>query len=144
MRVARYWTRKANINLIPLIDVLVNLIFFFIVFGSLDKDAGALPVKPPASRTAPAAEAERFVVALAKDGRYTVDGRTVAAEALPGRIADALARNPLLQVVLVPDSAVPYQSLVSALDLIREGGAERPALGVRRSPESSSRGEGGG
>ena len=131
---ARYWTRKASINLIPLIDVLVNLIFFFIVFGSLDKDAGALPVKPPASRTASAVEEDRYVVALEKNGRYTVDGRTVATDALTAHIAVALARNPRLQVILVPDSTVPYQTLVAALDLMRAGGVERPALGVRRAP----------
>lgn len=137
---AAYWKRKARIDIVPLLDVFVTLVFFFLVFGVLDDSAAALPVNPPASRTAPPSEAARFVITLDERGQYEVAGQAVLPSEIPGRVAEALAGNPGIQVVLLPDRVVPYEALIQALDLIREGGVERPALGVRRSPGESDEG----
>lgn len=135
---AKYWKPRGTINLIPLIDVFVNLVFFFVVFSSINGGNAAVPVRLPGSKTAPPVKAARLVVALDKDGRYLIDGVEYSPAEVTGYVSLALSQNPGLQVVLFPDQAVSYDTLVSALDLVREGGAERPALGVSRrefSPE---------
>ena len=128
----RHWKRRARIDIVPLLDVFVTLVFFFLVFGALEKEAAALPVNLPASRTAPPAAAPRLVVVLTERGEYLVEGRRVAPEEIPGLVAAAVAKTPGLQVILAPGSSVAYESVVAALDLIRAGGVDRPALGVRR------------
>lgn len=132
MDMARRWKPKGFINLIPLIDVFVNLVFFFVVFSSMSGGSAAVPVRLPGSKTASSVRPDRIVVALDKDGRYLIEGSVVTATEVSGFVSVALSQNPGLQVVILPDQAVPYQTLVAALDLVREGGAERPALGVRR------------
>ncbi len=129
---ARHWKPRGYINLIPLIDVFVNLVFFFVVFSSLSGGSAAVPVRLPGSKTAPSIRSGRIVVALDKDGQYLIEGRVVTPTEVTGFVSVALSQNPGLQVVLFPDQAVSYATLVAALDLVREGGAERPALGVRR------------
>lgn len=128
----RYWKRRARIDIVPLLDVFVTLVFFFLVFGALEKEAAALPVNLPGSRTAPPAAAPRLVVVLTEHGEYLVEGRRVTPEEVPALVAAAVAKTPDLQVILAPASSVAYESVVAALDLIRAGGVERPALGVRR------------
>ncbi len=132
MVVAVRWKPKGNVNLIPLIDVFVNLVFFFVVFSSLSGGSAAVPVRLPGSKTAPSVRSGRIVIALDKDGQYLIEGRVVTPTEVTGFVSVALSQNPGLQVVLFPDRAVPYETLVAALDLVREGGAERPGLGVRR------------
>ena len=129
---SRYWKRKARIDIVPLLDVFVTLVFFFMIFGFLDDGSAALPVNLPGSRTAPPAESARFVIALNERGEYLIAGHAVTPAEVSRRVAGALAKAPALQVVLSPDRTVPYETLVAALDLIRAGGVERPALGVRR------------
>lgn len=140
---AQYWKPRGRVDLIPLIDVMVNLLFFFLLFGSFDNGAAALKVNPPTSTTAAAVQAERVVVSLDPQGQYTIDGQAVSASELPERVRKILERNPEAQIVLYPDESVSYQDVVSALDLLRNGGVERPALGVRRG-DSSSEKRGGG
>lgn len=129
---ARYWKRRARIDIIPLLDVFVTLVFFFLVFGYLEEVPAALPVNLPASRSAPPVATPRLVVVLTKDGEYQIEGRRVSAEEVPRLVAAALAKTPGLQVVLAPARSVTYEAVVAALDLLRAGGVDRPALGVRR------------
>lgn len=128
----RSWNRRARIDLVPLIDVLVNLLFFFLMFGVLDDGSASLPIRMAGSKTAPAAEAPRLVVSLDLQGRYSVGREEAEAGEVPSLIAHELAENPNLQVVLYPDREVAYNQVVAALDLLRKGGVERPALGVAR------------
>ena len=72
------------------------------------------------------------MVVLTERGEYLVEGRRVTPEEVPALVAAAVAKTPDLQVILAPASSVAYESVVAALDLIRAGGVERPALGVRR------------
>lgn len=132
---SRYWTRRARIDLVPLIDVLVNLLFFFLIYGAFDNGSAALPVNLPNSRTAVAVQSQPFIIAIDSEGQYSVDGKAVAQQDIPRQIAAELSRNPDVQVVLFPDASVPYDQIVVALDLIREGGVDKPALGVRRKSE---------
>ncbi len=127
-----YWKHEARINIVPLIDVFVTLIFFFLVYTNLDIGSAALPVNLPGSHTAPPVTVARLEVALNVQGEYAIAGHIVPPAEVPRRVAGALAKTPSLQVVLSPDRTVPYETLVAALDLIRAGGVERPALGVRR------------
>jgi len=135
---ARYWKRKARVDIVPLIDVMVMLVFFFLIYGTFDKGAASIPVSLPNSSTAPAAEFEQLVVALDTEGHYFIEGLQIPASEVSARVTQSLIENPQLQVVLYPDRKVAYENLVAALDLIREGGAERPALGVRRADQDPS------
>ncbi|MGI5852892.1 MAG: ExbD/TolR family protein [Bacillota bacterium] len=129
---AQYWKRKARVDIVPLIDVMVMLVFFFLIYGTFDNGSASIPVTLPNSSTAPAGEFEQLVVALTAEGQYFIEGQPIAASQVSAWVTQSLVENPQLQVVLYPDREVVYEDLVAALDLIREGGAERPALGVRR------------
>ncbi|HAH95489.1 MAG TPA: hypothetical protein DHD79_01390 [Firmicutes bacterium] len=135
---ARYWKRKARVDIVPLIDVMVMLVFFFVIYGTFDNGAASIPVSLPDSSTAPVAEIEQLVVALDTEGQYFIEGLRIPAAEVSARVTQSLIDNPQMQVVLYPDRKVAYEDLVAALDLIREGGAERPALGVRRVDQGPS------
>lgn len=134
----RYWKHKARVDIVPLIDVMVMLVFFFLIYGTFDNGSASIPVSLPNSSSAPAAEFEQLVVALDTEGQYFIEGLQIPASEISARITQSLIENPQLQVVLYPDRKVAYENLVAALDLIREGGAERPALGVRRVDQDPS------
>ena len=137
---ANYWKRRARIDIVPLVDVFVTLVFFFLVFGYLGEVPAALPVEAPASRNAGPVSTPRLVVVLTAEGEYRIEDRPVPAAELPRVVAAALAEKPGLQVVLAPARTVTYEAVVVALDLLRAGGVERPLLGVRREEGGSGGG----
>lgn len=115
--------RRAVINVVPLIDVMVVLVFFLLLtmrFG----DTRALDVIPPAAESsAPASLASAVVVAIDADGRLYLDAKPVAVADLPAALRKALAGRTDPEVVVVADERVRTGLTVAAVDAAAQAGA---------------------
>ncbi len=116
------------ISLVPMIDVLLILLVFFMVTSTyLNLDMiPAVRQQDQAAESNPApGVAGTVLVRLSADGRASVRGRTLAnsdlATMLRGRIAD----EPLTQVLILPSGAAPTQALISVMDLATQAGITR-------------------
>jgi biopolymer transport protein TolR len=120
---------SAEINVTPLVDVvLVLLIIFMVVTPLLDK---RLRVRLPDDEqevTAPVPG--QLVVGISRAGGFVLGGEPVADERFPERLRRALAaRAPGDRMVFfAADDGAPYQRLVTALEAGRKAGAEVLAL----------------
>jgi biopolymer transport protein ExbD len=128
----RYTVRAAgrpnsDINVTPLVDVvLVLLIIFMVVTPLLDK---MLRVRVPDAEQTEQYEqpqATQIVVSVNKDGKILINNEEVADDAYVQRLRRALAaRAPGDRIVFFSaDDAALYQRLVVALDGARQAGAE--------------------
>lgn len=116
------------ISLVPMIDVLLILLVFFMVTSTyLNLDM--IPAVRQQDDTAPqgaAPEAGRtLMIRLGQDGIATVRGRPITAAGLAGLIGETLAADPLAQIVVLPSGAATTQALISVMDAATQAGAVR-------------------
>ena len=111
------------VNIIPLVDVLVVLVFFLLVTLRAG-DSRALQVTPPAAASgAPVSLAAAVILAVDAEGRLYVDARPVAPDALPEALRAALAGKPDPEVVVAADRRASTGDTVRALDAASRAGA---------------------
>jgi biopolymer transport protein ExbD/biopolymer transport protein TolR len=116
---------NSEINVTPMIDVmLVLLIIFMVITPAL---AGYTAVLPKASTAAPEKE-DRVTLGIDTDGRYHLDESpgVIAPEKLPAALRSAYASRPDDHVLyLKADAGVNYSVVLTAIDAARVAGVRR-------------------
>jgi len=132
MRLVRPRPDRQLISLVPMIDVMLILLVFFMVTSTyLNLDMIPFVDRsedPPPEAEADAADATTLLVRISADGRTYIRGRALEGAALQSEVADRIAENPLLSIVILPSTAAHTQDLVSAMDLLTTAGATRLRL----------------
>lgn len=115
--------RRAVINVVPLLDVLVVMVFFLLVTLRAN-DPRALQVSPPAAASAAEASlAGAVVVAVDAQGALFVEAKPVSAEGLPEALRAALRDREPREVVVVADERASTGATVRAVDAAVLAGA---------------------
>ncbi|HOM13156.1 MAG TPA: biopolymer transporter ExbD, partial [Rubrivivax sp.] len=115
-------------NLIPFIDVLLVILIFLMLSTTYSRFT-ELRLELPAADAEPMRERpHEIVVAIAGDGRTTlnrqpVDGRNV--EALSAQLRSAAAGRTDTVLILSADAMATHQSVVNVLDAARRAGLAR-------------------
>ena len=141
MRVPTQRSRRLGINLTPMIDVVFQLIVFFMVatkFTELERDIELnLPEVPQAAAMTAAPQARELVVLA--DGRYLFDGQESPLNELTTRIAAAKANFPGVEVVVRGDAACAFQHVAAAMAACQEAGIADLSVSVRIAAENVTR-----
>ncbi len=115
--------RRAVINVVPLLDVLVVMVFFLLVTLRAN-DPRALQVSPPAAASAAETSlAGAVVVAVDAQGALFVEAKPVTAEALGDALRAALRDRAAKEVVVVADERASTGATVRAVDAAVLAGA---------------------
>lgn len=123
--------RRVEINIIPLIDVLVVLIFFFL-FSMQFRNLNVLDLKLPELETAgKSSETRRLEIAVTADGQVYYNGEPVDDETLRERLALAGKINREVLILILADEASPLKSTTRIMDLCRKNGLETLRLQAR-------------
>ncbi|HCM27088.1 MAG: biopolymer transporter ExbD [Treponema sp. GWB1_62_6] len=123
MRFKRRLTARAIVDLVPMIDVVFQLILFFLVSTTFAILPG-ITLKLPESSTAEATAMTRLAVAVvSKDEVYLNADRMDLAE-LDERLSrlSLLERAEIKSVTLEADRQIPYGLTIEVLDLLRKNG----------------------
>jgi biopolymer transport protein ExbD len=95
--------RPPSINIVPLVDVLTVLLFFFLVTMQF-KQVSALNITAPEIKTAGKNQVdEQIVIAVSPDGEFFLNDREVNLEQLERAIELAGQLTPDLPVLLIVD-----------------------------------------
>ena len=123
--------RRAVINVVALIDIMVVLVFFLLLSGRFE-EARTLAIVPPAADAAGAGSAaSSLVVAVDRDGKLYLEGKPIAADALAKALVDHALRSPGTEVIVVADERSLTGAAVGALDAAAKAGL-RPRLQTRQ------------
>ncbi len=125
----------AEINMVPLIDVLLVLLVIFMVTAPLMVSGLKIDL-PQAQATAPVKTAGSVSVVLDRELRLFVDERPVAAEALERQLTELARSDPDTEVLLRVDAAVPYGRVAALIGQVQAAGLSR--IGFVSQPEGSS------
>lgn len=114
-----------EINLVPLIDVILVLIIFFVVTATFDARS-VLKLELPRATGEPASDTSKALIVLVNaDGRYFVDDREVLrsdVESLKATIAEVAGNDRDRPVMLRADARTPYQAVVTVYDALGQLG----------------------
>ena len=119
---ARHTPPKALISLVPMIDVMLILLVFFMVTSTyLNLDM--IPAVQRADDTGQATPqttddgaSTTVMIRIGADGIPTLRGTGLDIPALEALFEDRLRTSPTLQVLVLPSGAADMQALVSVLD----------------------------
>jgi biopolymer transport protein ExbD/biopolymer transport protein TolR len=122
----------SDINMTPLIDVMLVLLVIFMITAPLM--TSSLKLDLPRTDAAQASDTPLFVsVALDRDGRMFWGDEAVDAATFAERIAAAAKRNPQTEVQLRADKAVPYGRVAELIGVVQKAGLTR--IGFVTEPE---------
>lgn len=123
-------TDDAQIQILPLIDVIFCILTFFIIAVIQTKQPQAVNVDLPQAKTGTVQAPDRLIITLMSGGQITVGQEALAdRNALIDRAKTYLDQRPDGLLVLNASQNAIYSEVISVLDTLREvGGARRVAL----------------
>lgn len=133
---------EPEINLIPFIDVLLVVLIFLMLSTTYSKFTELQLKLPVADAEAPRDHPKEVIVAIASDGRYSINrtpvpGRSV--DVVSTALADAAKAGKDSVVIISADAASPHQSVITVLEAARRTGlnqvtfaAQTPAAAGKR------------
>ncbi|MGH8025904.1 MAG: ExbD/TolR family protein [Pseudoxanthomonas sp.] len=127
---------EPEINLIPLIDVILVLIIFFVITTTFDARS-TLQLQLPNAKGEPAADQTKSLsVLINAEGRYFVGDQEVLRtdiDALKQALAVAGGSDRARPVLLRADARTPHQAVVTALDALGQLGFR--TISIATAPE---------
>ena len=131
-----------EINLIPLIDVVLCLIIFFVVTTTFDARSVLRLELPRADGKPNEAQSNALSVLVNADGRYFVQDRESLrgdVDSLKRTIAEAAGPDRNRSVLLRADARTQHQAVVTALDAIGQLGFRH--ISIATAPEPPQAGD---
>ncbi len=128
----------ALLPLTPLIDVVFQLLIFFLVATRFAEEDRELDVQlPSASEARPMTVAPKeLFVNIDQTGRYYVEGRTLTSDEVEAILRQAAANNPTNQSVIIrADRRVPLDFVVSVMNLCNRVGIFDYSLTTEGEPD---------
>ncbi len=116
----------ADINLVPLIDVLLVLLVVLLVSAPLV--TSAVRVDLPRLAAAPPTPPERLTLKVQRDGALQWQGQDADRTALRAHLVQAAARTPAPLLAIEADAEVPYRVLAEVMSDAGQAGLSRLAF----------------
>ncbi len=114
----------SEINVTPLVDVMLVLLVIFILTAPLL--ASAIRLDLPKTDAAKPADAPKFVtIVVDQAGQVFLNDKPIANEQLASRLKETATQNPDTEVQLRADQAVPYGKVVEVMGVAQKAGLNR-------------------
>ena len=130
----------SEINVTPLVDVMMVLLVIFIITAPLL--ASSIKLDLPKTDAAKSSDAPKFVtVVVDKSAQVFLNDKPVELPALAESLQASAKANPETEVQLRADAAVPYGKVVEVMGVAQKAGlnrigfiADKPAAGAPSAP----------
>jgi biopolymer transport protein TolR len=126
-----------DINMTPLIDVMLVLLVIFMITAPLMTSSLKLDL-PRTDAAAPSSAPKSLSVSLDREGRLFVGDEAVDAAEFARRVAAAAARDPQTEVQLRADRGVPYGRVAELIGTVQKAGLTR--IGFVAQPAAAASG----
>ena len=134
---------KSDINVTPLVDVMLVLLIIMMIVAPLLQQGVAVTL-PIATNTSEKPETqEQTVLAITADKRLFVNAVQVAEQDLPRRMEQVLEEKKEKIVIIKADVDVEYGAVMAAMDTLRASGIEDMGLITETRRTAATGGAGG-
>ena len=113
-----------EINMTPLVDVMLVLLIIFIITVPVMKHAVSIDL-PRASNAASISKPDTLRLSIDAQGRYFLNDVPVADQALSPQLQAAAAQNPQPELHIRGDKAVRYERVAQAMAAAQQAGLRK-------------------
>jgi biopolymer transport protein ExbD len=126
----------ADINMTPLIDVMLVLLIIFMVSSTAALESGMDIELPKTALTNEKKEAEILVISLGKDGKVAVQGKKVEQADITRSIASELTKLKTESVILEGDTGANLGRAVELMDMAKVAGAKNFSIAAEENKKN--------
>ncbi len=130
-------TALSDINVTPLVDVILVLLIIFMVTAPMMQRG--VDVRLPRVESATDAQEERLVVTVARDKRIYLNDQVVDIHLVGEQLAQKSRATGIDFVFLRADREVPYGRVMLVMDAIKKAGIEKVGMVTEPGPPSRDR-----
>ncbi|PZP25847.1 ExbD/TolR family protein [Pseudomonas kuykendallii] len=123
--------QHARIEIIPMIDVMMFLLVFFVLIMIEMIQGAGITLDLPQSSSQDPIESVTLNIGVSVDGGLYVDGALMDDAQLGAKLAE-LKQTGKLDVVIAGDRGSQYESIVHAMDLVRGAGISAIGLATQK------------
>lgn len=126
-------SNKARIEIIPMIDVMMFLLVFFVLISiNVIPALGIKTALPHSSEAQDMRSIRNAIITLAKTGELQLDGTLISIEELSPKLQDMQKRAQNLNIVINGDEGVAMQRLVDVMDALKGSGFESISIATKK------------
>jgi biopolymer transport protein ExbD len=113
---------RSDINVVPLIDIVLVLLIIFMVLTPMMQRGYDMSIPEKAEIAQPTAPTEQIIVTITPDGRVLLNKETVEEHVVKTRIEELLRGRREKTVFFQAHNDVVYQKAITTMDAIRAAG----------------------
>lgn len=138
MQVGGSGSMRSDINITPLVDVVLVLLIIFMVLTPVVQMGYLVKVPPKApANLPPSAVQDQIVLRLQPEGRVLINKDEMTINEFPARIRDILRGNTSKMVFFSGSRDVDYETTMNFLDMARASGAKNIGI-IVEDPSASA------
>lgn len=115
------------IGLIPLVDVAMFLLIFFMVAGTIQKFE-VLPIDPPVADSGKLMDEGHIMILLGSRDEMVIDDDLTDLDHLQAYLRDKLSSNPNKIITVKADASIPAVRMIQVMDRIKAAGGKNLSI----------------
>jgi biopolymer transport protein ExbD len=131
MKIRQRPSKRARIEIIPMIDVIFFLLVFFMVSSLAMTKINSMPVSLPKTSSSPESLKQKVILTIKKTGDLYINQAPTSLEALGAQLAYEMRNDPQGILIVNADESTEYGLVVRAMDQAREIGVRKFALATK-------------
>ena len=131
-RMRRIAHEEVGLQIAPMIDVTLLLLFFFMLSGKLTKAEKMMDIKVPRALTGkiPVDEGDRDVINIDAGGQLFSGNKAVTSKELTTHLKERFKNYPPLKLYIRADAGTPGKKIKEVMRIASEAGAVEIVFGV--------------
>jgi biopolymer transport protein ExbD len=128
----------AQINIVPMIDVIFAILTFFIMSTLFLTRSEGLPVNLPKAATAKSEPAAPITVTIDQGGKISLNREPLKLNALPERVRELMSNTSGVVVIINADENATHGQVVAVMDRLREVEGAKLAIATMSEPSRTA------
>jgi biopolymer transport protein ExbD len=124
---ARTRHKRITVSLIPLIDVSIFLLIFFMLSGTIEKFE-IIPIDPPVAKSGKLMDDGHVVVLLGRHDELILGDDIIDIVEMQEKLTEDLKANPNKVITVKADAAVSANRVIDVMDAIKQAGGKNLSI----------------
>ncbi len=121
-----------QINIVPLMDVILALLTFFIMSTLFLTRSEGLPVNLPKATSAQTQQSTKITVTLDLQGQIFLNRQPIQIDTLEAQVRQLVGRNQQVLVIVNADEQVNHGQVITVMDRVRRIEGAKLAIATQR------------